>query len=316
MFGILDFRWHRASYPQHRLVSPSAMSETRDLLAILDLEALEGNLFRGRSPAVGWQRIFGGLVISQALIAAMRTVDDALPPHSLHAYFILPGDPALPIDYAVDRLRDGRSFATRQVVARQNGAAIFTLSASFHRNEEGYDHQQPMPSVPQPETLLSEKELVARFASQLSPSLQRYFLRERPIELRPVSLKRYIGASLTKEERAQPVQHVWFRATEALPDDLRLHLALLAYASDMTLVDTALIAHGKSVFDADIQGASLDHAMWFHRDFRMDEWLLYAQDSPSTSRALGLARGLIFTREGRLIASVAQEGLLRQKTPR
>jgi acyl-CoA thioesterase II len=292
------------------------MSETRDLLAILDLETLESNLFRGRSPAVGWQRIFGGLVISQALIAAMRSVDVALRPHSLHAYFILPGDPALFIDYAVDRLRDGRSFATRQVVARQNGAAIFTLSASFHRHEEGYDHQQVMPVVPQPETLLSEKELVSRFASQISPSLQRYFLRERPIELRPVNLKRYIGASLTPEERAHPVQYVWFRAAEALPDDPRLHLALLAYASDMTLVDTALIAHGKSVFDADIQGASLDHAIWFHRDFRMDDWLLYAQDSPSASHALGLARGLIFTRDGRLIASVAQEGLLRQRNPR
>ncbi|MCA3564007.1 MAG: acyl-CoA thioesterase II [Methylocystis sp.] len=292
------------------------MSETRDLLAILDLESHDSNRFRGRSPAVGWQRIFGGLVISQALIAAMRTVDDALRPHSLHAYFILSGDPALPIDYAVDRLRDGRSFATRQVVARQNNAAIFTLSASFHRSEAGYDHQQPMPDVPQPEILLPEKELVARFASQISPSLQRYFLRERPIELRPVSLKRYLGEGLSAAERANPVQYVWFRAAEALPDDPRLHIALLAYASDMTLVDTALIAHGRSVFDPDIQGASLDHAMWFHRDFRLDDWLLYAQDSPSTSHALGLARGLIFTRGGKLIASVAQEGLLRQKTPR
>jgi acyl-CoA thioesterase-2 len=289
------------------------MSETRDLLAILDLDTIESNLFQGRSPSVGWQRIFGGLVISQALIAAMRTVDEALRPHSLHAYFILPGDPALPIDYAVDRLRDGRSFATRQVVARQNGAAIFTLSASFHRHEDGYDHQQAMPAVPQPEMLVSEREIVSRFADQLSLSLQRYFLRERPIELRPTSLKRYIGASLTPEERAHPVQHVWFRATEALPDDARLHIAMLAYASDMTLIDTALVAHGKSVFDADIQGASLDHAMWFHRDFRMDDWLLYAQDSPSTSHALGLARGLIFTRDGKLIASVAQEGLLRRR---
>jgi acyl-CoA thioesterase II len=292
------------------------MSAISDLLAILDLEQPESNLFQGRSPDVGWQRIFGGLVISQALVAAMRTVGDGIPPHSLHAYFILPGDPKLPIRYEVDNLRDGRSFATRRVVARQNGAAIFALSASFHRDEAGYDHQLPMPNVPAPETLMSEKDIVAGFKDRLPESVQRFFLRDRPIELRPVSLKRYLGAALSDEERARPAQHVWFRATGPLPDDPKTHLAVLAYASDMTLVDTALVPHGKSVFNPDIQAASLDHAMWFHRDFRMDGWLLYAQDSPSSSRALGLARGLIYTSDGRLIASVAQEGLLRPRPDR
>jgi acyl-CoA thioesterase II len=292
------------------------MSAISDLLAILDLEQPESNLFQGRSPDVGWQRIFGGLVISQALVAAMRMVGDGIPPHSLHAYFILPGDPKLPIRYEVDNLRDGRSFATRRVVARQNGAAIFALSASFHRDEAGYDHQLPMPDVPAPETLMSEKDIVAGFKDRLPESVQRFFLRDRPIELRPVSLKRYLGLDLSDAERTHPVQHVWFRTTGPLPDDPKMHLAVLAYASDMTLVDTALVAHAKSVFNPDIQAASLDHAMWFHRDFRMDGWLLYAQDSPSSSRALGLARGLIYTSDGRLIASVAQEGLLRPRPDR
>jgi acyl-CoA thioesterase II len=298
------------------MVLHRTMSAITDLLSILDLEQPGNNLFRGRSPDVGWQRIFGGLVISQALVAVMRTVDSAVPPHSLHAYFILPGDPSVPIDYEVDRLRDGRSFATRRVVARQNGAAIFALSASFHREEAGYDHQLPMPVVPVPETLMSELDIATEFADKLPDSVRRYFLRAKPIELRPVDLKRYLGVPLPDDERASPTQHVWFRATGPLPDIRAIHLAVLAYASDMTLVDTALVAHSKSVFHHDIQGASLDHAMWFHRDFRMDDWLLYAQDSPSSSGALGLARGLIYTRSGTLVASVAQEGLIRPRPDR
>ncbi len=291
------------------------MSAISDLLSILDLAQPESNLFQGRSPDVGWKRIFGGLVISQALVAAMRSVSSGIRPHSLHAYFILPGDPALPIDYEVDNLRDGRSFATRRVVARQNGSAIFSLSASFHREESGLEHQLRMPAVPAPEGLMSEKQIVEAFGDRLPESMRRFFSRERPIELRPVSLKRYMGEAPNAEERANPRQHVWFRATGPLPDDPAVHLAVLAYASDMTLIDTALVAHGKSVSSPDIQAASLDHAMWFHRDFRMDDWLLYAQDSPSSAGALGLARGLIYARDGRLIASVAQEGLLRQRTP-
>lgn len=296
------------------MVWTCTMSALSDLLAILDLEPLENNLFQGRSLDVGWKRIYGGLVISQALVAAMRSVDLGLKPHSLHAYFILPGDPAKPIVYAVERLRDGRSFATRRVVAQQDGIAIFALSASFQKEEIGHDHQWPMPEVPEPESLMAEKDLVASFKHQLPQNVQRYFLRDRPIELRPVSLKRYLGMSLSEAERTRSAQNVWFKATGPLPDDPAVHLAVLAYASDMTLLDTALVAHSKSVFDADIQAASLDHAMWFHRNFRMDDWLLYVQDSPSGSGARGLARGLIYARDGRLVASVAQEGLLRPRT--
>ncbi|MFM9976160.1 MAG: acyl-CoA thioesterase II [Beijerinckiaceae bacterium] len=292
------------------------MSAVTELLAILDLEERESNRLQGRSPQVGWQRIFGGLVISQALVAAMRSVKGALKPHSLHAYFILPGDPALPIDYEVENLRDGRSFATRRVVARQNKAAIFALSCSFHLAETGYDHQLPMPSVPEPESLMSEKDMVAAFREKLPENVQRYFLRDRPIELRPVDFKRYLGAESTGDPNRNPVQHIWFRAAGSLPDDPAIHLAVLAYASDMTLLDTALVAHGKSVFNADIQAASLDHAMWFHRPFRVDDWLLYAQDSPSSAGALGLSRGTIYSRDGRLVASVCQEGLIRPRPDR
>jgi acyl-CoA thioesterase II len=283
------------------------MSALNDLLHILDLEGTESNRFRGRSLDVGWKRIFGGLVISQALVAVSRTVE-GLVPHSLHAYFMLPGDPAVPIDYQVERLRDGRSFATRRVVALQNGAAIFALSASFHKAEDGFDHQMTMPDVPAPESLLSEKQAVTQFASMLPESVTRYFMRERPIELRPVSLKRFMGAASPNREP----EAVWLRATGALPDDPAIHRAVIAYASDMMLLDVALAPVGRSVFAGDIQPASLDHALWFHREGRADDWLLYVLDSPSASGARGLARGLIYTRDGTLLASVAQEGLIRR----
>jgi acyl-CoA thioesterase II len=290
------------------------MSAVADLIAILDLEPLENNRFRGKSPQVGWGRIFGGLVVSQALVAVMRTVPAAFTPHSLHAYFILPGDPALPILYETENLRDGRSFATRRVVARQNGAAIFALSASFHASERGFDHQAAMPDVPRPDALMSEKQMVEAYGDRLPENIRRYFTRNRAIELKPVNMGKYVGEKPTEDERRSPAQHVWFRAPDKLPDDPALHIAFIAYASDMTLLDTAMIPHGKSVFDADMQPASLDHAMWFHRLARADEWLLYAQDSPSASGALGLARGMIFAQDGRLVASVAQEGLIRQKS--
>jgi acyl-CoA thioesterase II len=290
------------------------MSAVDDLIAILDLERLGNNSFRGVSPQVGWSRIYGGLVVAQALVAAMRTVPGGFSPHSLHAYFILPGNPALPIHYEAENLRDGRSFATRRVVARQDGAAIFALSASFHTSEDGFDHQVAMPDVPQPDTLLSDKQLAEAFKGQLPENITRYFLRDRPIELKPVKLGKYLGVKPTAREIAEPTQHVWFKTTQPLPDDPALHTAFIAYASDMTLLDTTLVAHGKSVFDGDIQPASLDHAMWFHRPARADGWLLYAQDSPSSSGGLGLARGLIFDVGGKLVASVAQEGLIRPKT--
>jgi acyl-CoA thioesterase II len=293
--------------PDARNTLPDAKntSAVDQLLTILDLEPLEKNLFRGLSPQVGWQRVFGGQVIAQALMAACRTVEGRKP-HSLHAYFLLPGDPKVPIIYEVDRIRDGRSFTTRRVVAIQHGAAIFALSASFHADEPGLSHQMPMPDVPMPEDL---PDLRQTTAPHMPEAVRAYYARERPIEIRPVEFERY-----TKRNPMPPRFHVWIRAAQALPDDLTLHQCILAYASDMTLLDSCLIAHGRTVFDPTIQAASLDHALWFHRPFRADEWLLYAQDSPSSSGALGFSRGLIFNRQGELVASVAQEGLVRERT--
>jgi acyl-CoA thioesterase II len=283
------------------------MSATQDLLGTLDLERLEVNLFRGRSPQTGWQRVFGGQVIGQALVAALRTVEDQ-PAHSLHGYFMLPGDPRVPIIYEVDRIRDGRSFTTRRVVAIQHGHAIFTMAASFHADEEGFSHQARMPDVPTPDQLPSEAEIKAKAMAIMPDAVRRYYERERPIELRPVEFSRYLGV---KSEEAK--FHVWIRATGQLPDDPAIHQCVLAYASDMALLDASLIPHGRTVFEKTIMAASLDHALWFHRPFRADDWLLYAQDSPNMSGARGFARGLIFTSDGTLVASVAQEGLLRER---
>ncbi len=280
------------------------------LLDILDLETLEHNLFRGRSPSVGWQRVYGGQVIGQALVAAIRTVEDGRFAHSLHAYFLRPGDPQVPIIYEVDRIRDGKSFTTRRVVAIQHGQAIFSMSASFHREEQGFDHQMPMPDVPGPDELPSEAELKARLMEHLPAPIRAYWERERPIEMRPVDISRYFDRTAR-----EPVQHVWMRATAPLPDRRRLHQCVLAYASDFTLLDTALIAHGRAVFDPDLQLASLDHALWFHRPFRADEWLLYSQDSPTTHGARGFCRGTFHARDGTLVASAAQEGLIRLRRP-
>jgi acyl-CoA thioesterase II len=282
----------------------------QELIEILDLETLEVNLFRGRSPQSRWQRVYGGQVIGQALVAACRTVDDVAtrPPHSLHAYFLLGGDPKVPIIYDVDRIRDGKSFTTRRVVAIQHGHAIFTMAVSFHLAEPGLSHEAKMPDVPAPEKLPSEAEMKERIWPLMPEAVRRYYERERPIELRPVELGRYLG-----EKSADGRFHVWIRATDKLPDAPAIHQCVLAYASDMTLLDCALIPHGRSVFDKDIMAASLDHALWFHRPFRADEWLLYAQDSPSLSDSRGFSRGLIFASDGTLVASVAQEGLLRQR---
>jgi acyl-CoA thioesterase II len=279
----------------------------QSLIEILDLERLEVNLYRGMSPQVGWQRVFGGQVIGQALVAATRTVDARLV-HSLHAYFILPGDPKVPIIYEVDRIRDGGSFTTRGVKAIQHGKAIFSMMASFHREEEGFSHQAPMPDVPPPEELPGEEEMRKGVLPTMPEPVRRYFERERPIEMRPVEFKRYLS-----RDHREPRFNVWMRATQKLPDDPAIHQCVLAYASDMMLLDSALIPHGRTVFEKSVQGASLDHALWFHRPFRADEWLLYAQDTPNAESALGFARGLIYSREGRLVASVAQEGLVRQR---
>jgi acyl-CoA thioesterase II len=286
------------------------MSAIQDVLSILDLEPLEVNLFRGRSPQSRWQRVFGGQVIGQALVAACRTVEDVAvrPPHSLHAYFLLGGDPKVPIIYEVDRIRDGKSFTTRRVVAIQHGQAIYSMSVSFHVRETGWTHQFQMPDVPKPDELPSDAEVRNRLLPLMSEPVRRYFERERPIELRPVEYDRYLAKRLEGDRF-----HMWIRATGRLPDEPAIHQCVLAYASDMTLLDTALVPLGKTVFNEDVMAASLDHALWFHRSFRADEWLLYAQDSPSLGDARGFARGEIFAMDGTLVASVAQEGLLRQR---
>jgi acyl-CoA thioesterase II len=289
------------------------MSAVQEIIGILDLEPLEVNLFRGHSPQNGWKRVFGGQVVGQALAAACRTVDDVMarPPHSLHAYFLLGGDPKVPIIYEVDRIRDGKSFTTRNVKAIQNGQAIFSMSASFHGSEPGLSHQFKMPDVPKPEALPNEAELKEKIYPLLPEAARRYYARERPIEFKPVEFSRYLG------KRSDTGRFdIWIRANGRLPDQPAIHQCVLAYASDMMLLDAALIPHGRSVFSEDIMAASLDHAMWFHRPFRADEWLLYSQDSPNLAGSRGFSRGLIFAMDGTLVASVAQEGLLRQRRPK
>ncbi len=277
------------------------------LISTLDLEKLEENLFRGTSPQVGWQRVFGGQVIAQALMAAQRTVSDDRFVHSLHAYFMRPGDPKVPIIYQVDRIRDGASFATRRIVAIQHGHAIFSMSASFQIDEGGFDHQASIPKVPQPEDLMSEDQMRDAFLAKAPPAIRKYWENKRPIEIRPVSLTHYIS-----REKLEPHQDIWVRAVGDVPADRHYQAAVLAYLSDMTLLDTSLYAHGTTIFDPAVQAASLDHAMWFHRPCKLDDWLLYTQDSPSASGARGLTRGSLFTRDGVLVASMAQEGLIRK----
>jgi acyl-CoA thioesterase-2 len=279
----------------------------QELLGVLDLEELDVNLFRGRSPQSSWQRVFGGQVIGQALVAAVRTVEASRPPHSMHAYFLLPGDPKVPIIYDVDRMRDGGSFTTRRVTARQHGHPIFSMLVSFHVEETGgLDHQAKMPDVPDPESLPSETETRAKILPAMPEAVRRYYERERPIELRPVEFERYLGKKF-----ADGKFNVWIKTTGPLPDEPAIHQCVLAYTTDMGLLDTALVPHGRTLFEKEFMAASLDHALWLHRPFRADEWLLYAQDSPNLHGSRGFARGLIFKRDGTLVASVAQEGLVR-----
>jgi len=278
------------------------------LLGLLDLEAIEENLFRGLSPPEPVQRVFGGQVLAQALVAATRTVDAARLCHSFHAYFLRPGDPKVPILYQVDRSRDGASFTARRVVAIQHGAQIFTLAASFQKNEPGFEHQAQMPLVPDPESLEDDQQVLLR-QTNLAPAARAWIARERAFETRSVLGRGPSGPSGDRPARAA-VDHIWLRTRASVPDDPVLQRALLAFVSDMSLLDTALLPHGKSIF-SDVKVASLDHAMWFHRPFRADDWLLYVQDSPSASGARGFNRGALYTREGVLVASVAQEGLIR-----
>ncbi|HET9754170.1 MAG TPA: acyl-CoA thioesterase II [Myxococcales bacterium] len=282
------------------------------LIAQLDLEPLEVNLFRGQSSDLGGKSVFGGQVIGQALVAATRTVEGRRP-HSLHAYFLLPGDMAAPIVYEVDRIRDGRSFTARRVKAVQHGHPILSMMASFQVDEPGLEHQDPMPEVPGPEELRPGEELreewLAEAGDEVPERVREAMRKPAPLEFRPVQ-----PWNPMRPRVAEPRQSIWFRAVDRMPDEPLLHTCVLTYASDYNLMPTALRPHGASWIGGRTVVASIDHAMWFHRPARVDEWLLYTMDSPSAQGARGLGRGLIYDRGGRLVASVAQEGLMRQAT--
>ncbi|MFK7936038.1 MAG: acyl-CoA thioesterase II [Saprospiraceae bacterium] len=283
------------------------MKHVSELLQLLDLEEIEKNLFRGQSVNIGSPMVFGGQVLAQAVVAAMRTVPDDRSLHSLHSYFILPGDFNKPIVYTVDVIRDGGSFATRRVKAIQNGRDIFLLSCSFQTPQEGFDHQIEMPDVPPPEQLRSQAELRAELRQQY-PDMPKVLGWERPIEFRPVEV-----IDPFKPEKSEPFRHIWLRSKGRMPDNSNQHLAVLSYASDYNLLWTAMLPHRDQAGLRDIFMASLDHAMWFHREFRADEWLLYVLDSPSASSGRGFCRGNFFNRDGKLVASVTQEGLMRKR---
>jgi acyl-CoA thioesterase-2 len=277
-----------------------------DLLDLLKLEPIEENLFRGRSQDLGFRQLFGGQVLGQSLSAASRTVEPERHVHSLHGYFLRPGDASLPVVYTVDRVRDGGSFTTRRVVAIQKGQPIFTAMASFQGDEPGFEHQAKMPEVPAPESLLSDIELLRRKAHLIPERVRDKFLCDKPIEIRPVTL-----VDPFDPKPCEPIKYVWFRADGPMPEDPQAHKYVLAYASDFNLITTALQPHGASFMQRNMQMASLDHALWFHGNMKVNDWLLYAMDSPWAGNSRGLSRGHIFTREGRLVASVAQEGLVR-----
>lgn len=278
-----------------------------DLLQVLQLERLEINLFRGVSRDLGFPQVFGGQVLGQALAAACGTLEAGREVHSLHAYFLLPGDVNAPIIYEVDRSRDGGSFSSRRVVAIQHGHPIFHMSASFQIEQHGLEHQDNMPDVPGPENLPDIRALVAQ-STDIPPELKRWFQIPLPIEFRPLNAEQLMSAHPSEAQT-----RFWFRAIDTLPDDAVLHRCVLAYASDFYLLRTATQPHGIPFPSAHLRLASIDHAMWFHRSLRADEWLLYCIDSPSASGSRGLARGQIFDRSGRLVASVVQEGLVRMR---
>ena len=284
-------------------------SPVSELIELLSLERLEDNLFRGQSRDIGTKYVFGGQVLGQALSAAQATLDsvqDVRAAHSLHAYFLRAGDIEHPIVYDVDRTRDGGSFSVRRVTAIQHGKPIFVLAASFQVHEEGAEHQVPMPQVPMPEDVAAPAPLSAEALAKLPSKVQRWLSRMGPFEFRPI----YPRDELNPPKRP-PLQQVWFRLSERVGDAPELHRALLAYASDFHLLGTTTFPHGISYYQPNVQMASLDHALWFHRPFRADDWLLYSIDSPSAQNARGLARGQVFDREGRLVASTTQEGMIR-----
>lgn len=278
------------------------------LIELLDVETIDTDLYRGARQPGGVGRVFGGQVIAQALQAAQRSIDDGKVAHSLHAYFMRPGNEDHPIIYRVVRDFEGRSFANRRVIAMQRGAPILNMIASFQLPEVGLSHQFPMPDVPPPQALKSEGELREEIQAHVPEKLRRFFLRARPIEIRPVAPREWFAPA-----PREPVQHSWFRVVAPLPDEPALHRAMLAYASDMTLLGTCMLPHGVTWMDGSVQTASLDHALWLHEPFRADEWLLYTCDSPWSGHSRGHNRGRIYTADGRLVASSAQEGLIRKR---
>jgi len=283
-----------------------ARTPIEEVMDLLDLEKIEENIFRGQSPEDRMQRVFGGQVLGQALVAASRTVEGRVC-HSFHAYFLRAGDPKIPILYEVDRARDGASFTSRRVIAIQHGKQIFNMSASFQVPEKGLEHQFDMPRVPPPEQLMDEHEARKKWMENAPEEAKAWMSKPRPIEMRPVILDDWMN-----RKPREPFDNVWIRATGPVTDNVIVQQSIMAYASDMSLLDTALLPHGRS-WQSPIQMASLDHAMWFHHPFKMDDWLLYAQDSPSASGARGFNRGALYTRDGKLVASVVQEGLMRPR---
>jgi acyl-CoA thioesterase II len=281
-----------------------------ELISLLALEKIEENLFRGQSQDLGWGTVFGGQVLGQALSAAVQTVESERHVHSLHAFFLRPGDVKKPIVYDVDRIRDGGSFTTRRVVAIQSGNAIFNLAASFQKPEHGFQHQDAMPDAPPPESLKTEQEVLAPHVVDLPEKMRKSALAQGPFEMRPVSPKEH----RVSFDPAPPARMVWLRTVGKLPDDPRLHPYLLAYASDHSFITTSLLPHGVNWMTPGMQVASLDHCMWFHHPFRADEWLLHVMESPSASGARGMVRGRVFTRDGKLVATTSQEGLIRKRS--
>jgi len=277
-----------------------------DLLHLLDLEPIEHNIYRGQNRDIGTTRVFGGQVLAQALVAARRTVEGERDAHSMHGYFILPGDLEAPIVYFVDRLRDGRSFTTRRVTAIQHGRAIFNMSASFQVREPGPEHQESMPSVPPPAAVAPELDFIRGIADHIPESLRPVLTQDRPLDFRPID-----PVDPFAPTARPPSRYMWVRAVGAMPDDALSNQAVLAYASDYGLLATSLLPHAISIRTPGVQVATLDHAIWFHRPFRADDWLLFSMDSPSAYGARGFSRANIFTRDGQLVASLAQEGLTR-----
>ncbi len=278
----------------------------KELLQLLKLEKIEENVFRGQSQDLGFGNVFGGQVVGQALSAASQTVHIDFHAHSLHGYFMLPGDATKPITYTVDCIRDGKSFVTRRVIAIQNGRAIFSMAASFHKKEQGYEHQDSMPDIDGPEGIESEVEMARRLCDRIPKAIIEKLLCKKPIEIRVVN-----PIDPFDPKPMPPEKYVWFKAIDKIPDNTAAHRYMLAYASDFHLVGTSLYPHGKTFWSQDIQVASLDHSVWFHSELRMDDWLLYVMKSPMAGKGRGLNMGSIYTRKGQLVASVAQEGLMR-----